>query len=85
MHEILWTALFAGSLIIFSGCALVNAANYFVRGSGGSGFLPDTAMGVLGLVQCAAIILCVFSRIKQTRSKELDNKGRNLLWRMISA
>ncbi len=70
MHERLWTALFVGSLIIYSGCALVTAANYFVRGwSDGSGFLPDTAKGVLGLVQCAAIILCVFSRIKQTRSK----------------
>lgn len=69
MHERLWTALFAVSLIIMGGCGAVTGINFIVAGNGGSGFLPDTAVRVMGIVECAAIFLCVFSRIKQSRSK----------------
>lgn len=68
MHERLWTALFAVSLIVMGGCGAVTGINFIVAGNG-SGFLPDIAIRVMGIVECAAIFLCVFSRIKQGRSK----------------
>lgn len=69
MHDRLWTALFAVSLIVMGGCATLTGINYFTAGEDGNGFLPDIAVRVMGFVQCGAIFLCVFSRIKQNRRR----------------
>ena len=69
MHERLWTFLFGISLVVLGGCGTVTAINFIAAGDNGSGFLPDMAVRVMDLVECAALFLCVFSRIKQNRSK----------------
>ncbi len=68
MQEKLWGILYAVSLIVLGGCVIVIAIDSIVAESG-SGFLPDQAVKVMGIVQCAALILLVFSRIKQCRKK----------------
>lgn len=69
MHDRLWSVLFVVSLIVMGGCATLTGINYIAARQDGSGFLPDIAVRVMGLVQCAAIFLCVFSRIKQNRRR----------------
>ncbi|MGN1339894.1 MAG: hypothetical protein ACI4WS_06345 [Oscillospiraceae bacterium] len=68
MNERFWTFLFGISLIALVGCGTVTAIHFIAADSGG-GFLPDTALRVMGIVECAALFLLVFSRIKQNRSK----------------
>lgn len=69
MQERLWTVLFVVSLIVIGGCGTLNGVNYIVAGNSGSGFLPDMAIRVIGIAECAALFLCAFSRIKQSRRK----------------
>lgn len=68
MKQRLWGILYAVSLIVLGGCGMVTAINFIVADNG-SGFLPDTAVRIMGIVQCAALVLLVFSRIKQCRKK----------------
>lgn len=68
MSERFWTFLFGISLIGLGGCGTVTAIHFIAENSGG-GFLPDAAIKVMGIVECAALFLLVFSRIKQNRSK----------------
>lgn len=68
MHERFWGILYAVSLMVLGFCGMVTAINFIVADNG-SGFLPDTAVKVMGITQCAALVLLVFSRIKQCRKK----------------
>lgn len=69
MSEKLWSVLYAVSLIVMGVCAALTGINYVVAGDGGQGFLPDMAVRIMGIAQCAALILLVFSLIKQNRRR----------------
>lgn len=69
MHERLWSALYAVSLIVMGVCAAVTGINYIIAGDGGQGFLPDMAVRIMGIVQCAALFTLVFSHIKRNRRR----------------
>ena len=69
MSEKLWSVLYAASLFVMGACAAVTGINYIIEGDGGQGFLPDMAIRIMGIVQCAALVLLVFSLIKQNRRR----------------
>lgn len=66
MNDRAITIMYIMSMVVMGGCAAVTIIDMILC-RGGAGFLPDTIKRIIGLVECAAIFMCVFSRCRGSK------------------